>query len=220
MTSSAVGLIGLAPDSELLSYIRNKTKWNDKEDYMNLSLSYSPNSGAGKLMDTTNVDTWKQNQFIIKGKRNGGDITFESDLVGHNTTWTVGFATFNLSDDKANTGYEPTDDKTQNVPLCLASDYPYMVGLVDTDASKQVTTYFNKGCKDPAHPESCPEKDFKKDKVKKASITLATGTDPKANGYKKYDMTFETEDILYFNKDNFVPIVGQEVDTENLDLAR
>merc|ERR1712183_118464 len=121
-----VGLIGLSPNSQFFTYVDQKTTWNDKEDTMQLSLSYSPNSGASKLMDTTNEDTWKQNQFIIKGKRNGGDITFDSDLVGAKNTWTVGFATFNLSDDQKNTGYTPTDGTTQNVNLCLASDYPYM----------------------------------------------------------------------------------------------
>merc|ERR1712054_575531 len=162
---ASVGLIGLAPQSELFTYIQQKTNWNSKEDYINLSLSYSPNSGAGKLMDTKNVDTWKQNQFIIKGKRNNGDITFESELVGETkNTWTVGFATFNLSDESSNTNYTPTDGKTQNVPLCLASDYPYMVGLVDKASSDTVVGYFNKGCTDATKPESCPEKDFKKDK--------------------------------------------------------
>jgi len=91
----SVGLIGLAPKGDLLNYIKNYTDWNKDEDSMQLSLSYSPNSGASKLMDTTNVDTWKQNQFIIKGKRNGGDITFDSDLVGNGETWTIGNATFN-----------------------------------------------------------------------------------------------------------------------------
>jgi len=212
----SVGLIGLAPTSTLLTYIQNKTTWNDKEDSMNLSLSYSPNSGASKLMDTTNEDTWKQNQFIIKGKRNGGDITFESELVGQKNTWTVGFATFNLSDEQSNTDYTPTDGKTQNVPLCLASDYPYMVGLVDEASSTTVVNYFNKGCSDPTKPETCAEKDFKKDKVKKASIQLASSADSKDNNYKKYDLTFETEDILYFNGDNFKPIVGQNVATSDL----
>jgi len=90
-----VGLIGLAPKGALLNYIKADTLWNKDEDSMQLSLSYSPNSGASKLMDTTNEDTWKQNQFIIKGKRNGGDITFDSELVGDGSTWTIGYATFN-----------------------------------------------------------------------------------------------------------------------------
>lgn len=186
---------------------------------MQLSLSYSPNSGASKLMDTTNEDTWKQNQFIIKGKRNGGDITFESDLVKtgkSSDTWTVDFATFNLSDDSTNTGYTPTDKKTQNVALCLASDYPYMMGLVDLESSNLVKAYFNKVCKDPAHPETCAEKDASKDKVKKASIQLANNADNNAKDYKKYDLTFETEDILYFNKDIFTSIVGQYVEDADL----
>jgi len=218
--TKGVGLIGLSPNSQFFQYVDQKTTWNDKEDTMQLSLSYSPNSGASKLMDTTNVDTWKQNQFIIKGKRNGGDISFQSDLVKTGTdskdTWTVGFATFNLSDDTKNTSYTPTDAKTQNVPLCLASDYPYMMGLVDPTASGLVTAYFNKVCKDPAHPESCPEKDASKDKVKKASIQLGSKGDSSADGYKKYDLTFETEDILYFNKDNFTSIVGQQVSAADL----
>lgn len=85
------------------------------------------------------------------------------------------------------------------------------MGLVDPTASGLVTAYFNKVCKDPAHPESCSEKDASKDKVKKASIQLANKGDSSADGYKKYDLTFETEDILYFNKDNFTSIVGQQV---------
>lgn len=214
-----IGLIGLSPNSQFFQYVDKKTTWNDKEDTMQLSLSYSPNSGASKLMDTTNEDTWKQNQFIIKGKRNGGDITFESDLVksaDSSDTWTVGFATFNLSDDSKNTNYTPTDKTTQNVPLCLASDYPYMMGLVDKASSDLVTAYFAKVCKDPAHPEACAEKDASKDKVKKASIQLATGADKSVEGYKKYDLTFETEDILYFNADHFTSIVGQHVELVDL----
>jgi len=219
--TNGVGLIGLAPDSEFFQYVESKTTWNDKEDTMQFSLSYSPNSGASKLMDTTNEDTWKQNQFIIKGKRNGGDITFESDLLKTGTnkdTWTVGFATFNLSDDSKNTGYTPADNTTQNVPLCLSSDYPYMMGLVDQASSAIVKNYFNKVCKDPSHPETCPESDASKDKVKKASIQLANKADKKADGYTKYDLTFETEDILYFNKDHFTPIVGQYIDKAELEM--
>jgi len=208
----SVGLIGLAPNGKLLDYILNKTEWNDKEDSMQLSLSYSPNTGASKLMDTTNTDTWKQNQFIIKGKRNGGDITFESDLVGDKATWTIGNATFNISDDnKDRNKYTPV----ANVPLCLASDYPYMVGLVNSDSSAQVLSYYNSACPSAA-ADNCKESDYKKSDVKKASIQLANNASDKATDYKKYDLNFETDDILYFNDKNFRPLVGQPVAAADL----
>lgn len=207
--AGAVGLLGLSPNSQFFSYISDKTEWNKNDDSMQFGLSYSPNSGASKLMDTPKEDIWKQNQFIIKGKRNGGDISFYSDLVSGAKTWTVGNAELLIDDTKS--GY--TADT--NVQLCLSSNYPYMVGMTDATKSKMVLDYYNKVCGTNA-TDACPEKDAKKDQVKKARINLANKPDSTDDGYKHYSLTIETEDILFWNKDQFKPIVGQPITAEQL----
>jgi len=87
-----------------------------------------------------------------------------------------------------------------------------MVGLADQDASNAVTSYYNGFCK--SSPSDCGESDYSKGDVKKASIHLSNGQTGDSN--KKYDMTLENDDILYFNQKQFVPIVGQHVTAQDL----
>jgi len=87
-----------------------------------------------------------------------------------------------------------------------------MVGLANQDASEKVTSYYNGFCKNSA--SDCGESDYTKGDVKKASIHLTNGKS--GDDAKKYDMTLENDDILYFNSKQFVPIVGQHVTAQDL----
>jgi len=87
-----------------------------------------------------------------------------------------------------------------------------MVGLVDGDASKAVIDYYNNFCTNKSATD-CGESDYTKGDVKKASIHLTNG---KSGDNNKYDMTLENDDILYFNKKQFKPLVGQLVTAQDL----
>merc|ERR1719458_2059312 len=130
-----VGTMGISPDSDFMNYIKTKTDALDDKTNVQFGLSMTPNSGASKLVDTATADSWKQNQFVIKGKRNGGDIPFMSSVVkgASETTpssWTIGMANFTLA-----AGEKTTYVAKENQIICVSSEYPWMAGFADKTAS-------------------------------------------------------------------------------------
>jgi len=209
-TAPAVGVeagyLGLSPASEFFKYVVGHTDW-DKKDKVLFGLSLTPNSGASKLVDDTKKDLWKQNQFVIHGKRNGGSAEFYSPLVAGATTWTIGHANLTLADDAKST-YVPVP----NAKLCLSSKYPLMVGFTNDAASLALTTYFNKVCKS-GDVANCAEDNANKDEVKKVQLGFSNTTLPAAAGvdYNTYLVTLDPSDFLYFNDKAFSSLVGQKV---------
>lgn len=201
------GYLGLSPASEFFRYVTSNTDW-DKKDKVLFGLSLTPNSGASKLVDDTNKDIWKQNQFVIHGKRNGGSAEFYSPLAAGATTWTIGNANVTLADKEVST-YVPK----ANAKLCLSSKYPLMVGLSDSVAAAAMTDYFNKVCKS-GNVADCAEDNANKDLVKKVQVGFSNVTLPATVGvdYNTYLVTLDPSDFLLFNKDkSFSSLVGQKV---------
>lgn len=169
----------------------------------------TPNSGADKLVNSGDKDAWKQNQFVIHGKRNGGDIPFYNPIVDVDS-WTINFANFTLAKDE--TGWTPKESQK----ICVASEYPYMLAFTDQADSTAILNYFYKVCPNGDHTK-CAESDATKDKVKKVQIgvgndTVATGGVVPAD-FKAYELTLDTSDILWFNQSELTPIVGQYIST-------
>jgi len=203
------GLLGLNPNGDFFNYIKTYTNWGSDKTDVYFGLSLTPNSGASKLVDGGRKDNWKQNQFVIHGKRNGGDIKFYNPIVADSDSWTINYANFTLTADVPST-YTPTP----NQQICVSSEYPYMAGFTDQVDSTAILNYFNTVCKDGV-ATTCKESDSTKGNVKKVSIGIGNG--PITSGvvgdnFKSYSLSIDTGDILWFKKDNSMfSIVGQFV---------
>jgi hypothetical protein len=206
-TGVSAGYLGLSPDSEFFTYVTKKTDWDSKNDVL-FGLSLTPNSGASKLVDDLNKDLWKQNQFVIHGKRNGGSPQFYSPLIKEATSWTIGFANFTLSDNETS-DYKPKED----MKVCLSSKYPLMVGFKDKVVADALTKYFTTVCKS-GDATNCAEDNTDKSKVKKVQLGFSNKALPVAGAvdadFTSYNVTMDPTDFLYFNKLQFSSLIGQE----------
>jgi len=217
------GLLGIAPNSDFIKYIQSKTDALSDQTFVEFGLSMTPNSGAAKLVDTTDVDAWKQNQFVIKGKRNGGDIPFMStnasplDTDGKPTSWTIGKANFTLAENETST-YTPKENQL----VCVSSEFPWMMGFANAADSTALLAYFNKVCPN-SDGTNCAEENATKDAIKSVTLGLSnqdlTGT--LTDDLKTYKLTIDTNDILWFNKPDsgnptMTPIIGQPIASANM----
>lgn len=206
-TGVSAGYLGLAPGGEFFNYVTSHTDWDKKNDVL-FGLSLTPNSGASKLVDDLNKDLWKQNQFVIHGKRNGGSPQFYSPLIDKAISWTIGFANFTLSDGE-------TSDYTvvEDLKVCLSSKYPLMIGFNDEKNALALTKYFNTVCKSGSAAD-CAEDNTDKSKVKKVQLgfsnkALPVGTTV-VKDFNSYNVTMDPTDFLYFNKKEFSSLIGQK----------
>merc|ERR1711884_954598 len=219
-----VGTMGIAPNSDFMNYIKDKTDALSDKGTIQFGLSMTPNSGASKLVDTATADSWKQNQFVIKGKRNGGDIPFMSSVIKANgetipSSWSVGMANFTLAADEKST-YTPKENQV----VCVSSEYPWMMGFADKAASDALLAYFSTVCPK-GDSTNCAEDSASKDKIKSVNLGLSnqdlSGTT--TADLKTYKLTIETNDILWFDKPatgnpTMTPIIGQN--TKSTDMAK
>jgi len=218
-----VGTMGIAPNSDFMNYIKDHTDALGDKGTIQFGLSMTPNSGASKLVDTATADSWKQNQFVIKGKRNGGDIPFMSSVVkgASETTpssWTIGMANFTLAADEKSS-YTPKENQV----ICVSSEYPWMAGFADKTASDALIAYFSTVC--PNGAANCAEDGASKDKIKSVTFGLSnqdlSGTT--TADLKTYKLTVDTNDILWFSKPatgnpTMTPIIGQN--TASADMTK
>jgi len=175
----------------------------------------TPNSGASNLVNMADKNKWKQNQLVIHGKRNGGEIKFYNQVDAQATSWTIPFANFTLSKDE-------TSDYTaqSNQHICVSSEYPYMLGMTNQADSTAILNYFQKVCKG-GDRSSCKESEATKGNVKKVQIGIsneAINNGVVTDNYKQYSLSIDVNDILWFKNDNTLfPIVGQYVSTADAD---
>jgi len=212
-TGVNAGYLGLAPTGDFFNYIKSYTDWGSDKEYVYFGLSLTPNANAKKLVNTADKDAWKNNQFVIHGKRNGGNIPFFNTITEGSESWTIPFTNFNLSKDE--NGF--TTKNNQN--LCLSNEYPYMLAFTDQADSNDVLNYFKKVCKS-GDLSNCNENDATKDKVKKVTLvvnnqSVTSEYELTADGLKKYELSMEVGDILWFNGNVLTPIVGQYVSKED-----
>jgi hypothetical protein len=207
-TGVSAGYLGLSPEGDFFDYVVKKTSWDNKKEVL-FGLSLTPNSGASKLVDDLNKDLWKQNQFVIHGKRNGGSPQFYSKLINEKS-WTIGFANFTLSDGETS-DYIVIENKN----VCLSSKYPLMVGFKDPIVVDALTKYFVAVCKT-GNAADCAEDNTDKSKVKKVQLGFSNKALPVAPAvdadFMSYNVTMDPTDFLHFNKDQFSSLIGQKVD--------
>jgi len=205
------GYLGLNPNGDFFKYVQEKTSWGDNKDNVLFGLSLTPNSGASNLVNLGDKNKWKQNQLVIHGKRNGGEIKFYNQVAQGVDSWTIPYANLTLSSGETSDYVAKT-----NQNICVSSEYPYMLSLTDQTDSNNLLAYFAKVCKDNDRT-SCKESDATKVNVKKVNIGIsneAINAGVVTDNYKQYTLSVDPNDILWFKSDNTMfPIVGQYVST-------
>lgn len=196
------GLLGLAPNGKFFNYVQQFTDWGSNTDKVIFGLSLTPNSGAKSLTDFANKSNWSQNQFVIHGKRNGGSIPVYIPLVANSNSWTI-LANFTL-DDPTEAKFDTFVDKR----LCVASNYPGMIGFKDAATADLVQTYYNKVCPN-SDPAICESSKATKSNVKNAKIGL-NGMDDKSNK-KYYTLELKTSDFLLFNDQKMTSLIAGKI---------